>query len=169
MAYLYLSIKMTEKTKTTKIAWVLSYVWGGVAEAWKDNLLDELLKRESEVEMAEKLFKKMRNEFEKTEEEERKIEQLRTIEQGNRIYNKYIQQFKKITRESRYERWPFIEEFKRGLNRGIKKKLAETKSPSSSIEEWQERLVRLDRNQRQSRTEKRILEKNIVYPLGNAS
>ena len=38
------------------------------------------LKRESEVEMAEKLFKKMRNEFEKTEEEERKIEQLRTIE-----------------------------------------------------------------------------------------
>ena len=80
MAYLYLSIKMTEKTKTTKIAWMLSYVWGGVAEAWKDNLLDELLKRESEVEMAEKLFKKMRNEFEKTEEEERKIEQLRTIE-----------------------------------------------------------------------------------------
>ena len=79
-ACLYLSIKMIEKLKVIKIAWVLSYVWGGVAEAWKDNLLDELLKRESEVEMAEKLFKKMRNEFEKTEEEERKIEQLRTIE-----------------------------------------------------------------------------------------
>ena len=162
-------MKITGETEATKMAWVLFYVQGGVAEAWKDNLLDKLLKEESEVEIVEKLFNKMRNEFGETEEEEKKIEQLRTIEQRDRTYDEYIQEFKKITRESRYERWPFIEEFKRGLNRGIKKKLAETKSPSSSIEEWQERLVRLDRNQRQSRTEKRILEKNIVYPLGNAS
>jgi len=37
-------------------------------------------------------------------EEERKIEQLRTIEQGRRTYNKYIQKFKKIARGSSYER-----------------------------------------------------------------
>ena len=46
-----------------------------MAEAWKDNLLDELLKEESEVEIVEKLFNKMRNEFGETEEEEKKIEQ----------------------------------------------------------------------------------------------
>jgi len=61
-----------------------------VAEAWKDNLLDELLKEESEVEIVEKLFNKMRNEFGETEEEEKKIEQLRTIEQRNRTYDEYI-------------------------------------------------------------------------------
>jgi len=33
----------------------------GVVEAWKYNLLDELLKEESEVETAEELFSKMRN------------------------------------------------------------------------------------------------------------
>jgi len=43
-------------------------------------LLDELLKRESEVEMVEELFKKIRSEFGKTEEEKRKVEQLKTIE-----------------------------------------------------------------------------------------
>jgi len=53
-------------------------------------LLDKLLKEESEVEIVEKLFNKMRNEFGETEEEEKKIEQLRTIEQRNRTYDEYI-------------------------------------------------------------------------------
>jgi len=43
-----------------------------VAEAWKDNLLDELLKEESEVKMVKELFKKMKNEFGKTRKKKRK-------------------------------------------------------------------------------------------------
>ena len=35
VAHLYLSMKITEETEATKMAWVLSYVQGGVAEAWK--------------------------------------------------------------------------------------------------------------------------------------
>jgi len=94
------------------VAWVLSYVQGGIAEAWKDNLLDELAKEESEVESAEQLFAKIRNDFEEISEEERKIEQLRTIEQGGRTCDEYVQKFKKVTRGSSYERRPFIKEFK---------------------------------------------------------
>jgi len=139
---------------------------GGVAEVWKDNLLDKLSKKESEVETAEELFSKIRNKFEETAEEEKKVEQLRTIEQGRRMCNEYIQEFK-ITRENGYERWPLIEEFKRGLNGEIRRKLVKAKNPSSIIEEWQERAVRLDRNQRQSRVEKRMLERNVVYLQGN--
>ena len=45
------------------MAWVLLYVQGGVAEAWKDNLLDELAKGESEVEMVEQLFAKIQDDF----------------------------------------------------------------------------------------------------------
>jgi len=63
-----------------------------------------------------------------------------------RTYDKYVQEFKKITRESGYERQPLIEEFKRRLSRGIRRKLAEAKSLSCMIEEWQKRAVRLDRN-----------------------
>jgi len=100
---LYIRIKMTEEAAITQVAWVLSYVQGGVAEAWKDNLLDELAKGESEVESAEQLFTKIRNDFGETSEEERKIEQLRTIEQARRTYDEYVQEFKKVTRRSGYE------------------------------------------------------------------
>jgi len=65
-AHIYIRIKMTEETVMTQVAWVLSYVQGGIAEAWKDNLLDELAKGESEVELVEQLFTKIRNDFGET-------------------------------------------------------------------------------------------------------
>jgi len=167
-AHLYIRMKMTEEAAATQMAWVLSYVQGGIAEAWKDNLLDELAKGESEVESAEQLFAKIRDDFGETSEEERKIEQLRTIEQGGRTCDKYVQEFKKVARGSSYEERPLIEEFKKGLNEAIRRKLAEAEEPPTTIGEWQERAVRLDRNQRQSRAEERVLGKSAVRPGGNA-
>jgi len=67
-------MKMTEEAATTQVAWVLSYVQRGVAEVWKDNLLNELAKGESKVEIVEQLFTKIRNDFGETSEEERKID-----------------------------------------------------------------------------------------------
>ena len=63
-------------------------------------MLDELAKGELEVKSVEQLFTKIRNDFGETSEEERKIEQLRTIEQGGRTCDEYVQEFKKITRGS---------------------------------------------------------------------
>jgi len=166
-ARIYIRMKMTEETATTQVAWVLSYVQGGVAEAWKDNLLDKLAKGESEVELAEQLFTKIRNNFGETLEEERKIEQLRTIEQGERTCDEYVQEFKKIARRSDYEGQPLIKEFKRRLNGAIRRKLAEAEELPTTIGEWQERAVRLDRNQRQSRAEERVLGRNTACPGGN--
>jgi len=168
MARLYIRIKMTEEAAATQVVWVLSYVQGGIAEGWKDNLLDELAKGKSEVESVEQLFMKIRNNFGETPEEERKIEQLRTIEQGGRTYNKYVQEFKKVARGSSYEGRSLIKEFKRGLNGSIRRKLAEAEEPPTTIGEWQERAVRLDRNQRQSRIEERMLGRNAACPGGNA-
>jgi len=67
-------MKMTEVVVATQVAWVLSYVQGEIAEAWKDNLLDELAKGELEVKSAEQLFAKIKNDFGETLEEEKKIE-----------------------------------------------------------------------------------------------
>ena len=53
------------------------------------------------------------------------------------------------------------------MSRVLRKKLAEAESPPSTIEEWQERAVRLDRNQRQSRAEERMLGRNAVHPQRN--
>ena len=135
VAYLYIKMKMTEEAAATQVAWVLSYVQREIVEAWKDNLLDELAKRKSKVESVEQLFTKIRNDFGETLEEERKIEQLRTIEQGGRIYDEYVQKFKKIARGSSYEGRPLIKEFKRGLNGSIRRKLAEAKELPTTIGE----------------------------------
>jgi len=160
-------MKMTDEAATTQVAWVLSYVQGEVTEAWKDNLLDELAKEESEVDTVEKLFTKIRNDFGEMSEEERKIEHLRTIEQRERTCDEYVQKFTKVARGSGYEGRPLIKEFKRGLNRAIRRKLAEAEEPQTTIGEWQERAVRLDRNQRQSRAEERMLERNAARPGEN--
>jgi len=130
--------------------------------------MDELAKGELEVETVEQLFSKIRNDFRKTSEEERKIEQLQTIEQEGRTCDEYVQEFKKVARGSSYEGRPLIEEFKRGLNRTIKRKLAEAEELPTTIGEWQERAVRLDRNQRQSRAKERMLGWNVAHPGGNA-
>jgi len=50
-----------------------------------------------------------------------------------------------------------IEEFKRGINGAIRKKLIEVKSQSSSIEQWYKRAMALDRNWRESKREKERL------------
>jgi len=135
IACLYIRMKMTEKIAATQVAWVLSYVQEGIVKVWKDNLLDKLAKGESEVESVEQLFTKIKNDFGEISEEKRKIEQLRIIEQEERTYNKYVQEFKKVTRGTGYERRPLIEEFKRGLNGGIRKKLAEAEELLTTIGE----------------------------------
>jgi len=70
------------------------------------------------------------------------------IEQKGRICDEYMQELKKVARGSGYKGRPLIEEFKRGLNGAIRRKLAEAEELLTTIEEWQERAVRLDRNQR---------------------
>jgi len=62
-ACLYIRMKMMKEVATTQVAWVLSYVQREIAEAWKNNLLDELAKGESEIESAEQLFTKIRDNF----------------------------------------------------------------------------------------------------------
>ena len=81
------------------------------------------------------MFAKIRNDFGETSEEERKIEQLKTIEQKRRTCNEYVQEFKKIARGSGYEGRPLIEEFKRELNGAIRRKLAKAEEPPTTIEE----------------------------------
>jgi len=108
--------------------------------------LNKLAKRKSEVDTVEKLFTKIGNNFGETSEKERKIEQLQTIEQGGKTCNEYVQKFKKVARGSGYIGRPLIEEFKRRLNRAIRRKLAKAEELPTTIGEWQERAVRLDRN-----------------------
>ena len=46
-----------------------------------------------------------------------------------------------------------VEEFKRGMNGGIRRKLMEAENPPASIEQWYRRATALDRNWRESMKE----------------
>jgi len=71
----------------------------------------------------------------------------------------YVQEFKRATRGSGYEGRPLVEEFKRGMNGGIRRKLMEAENPSASIEQWYKRTTALDRNWKKSKREKERLRR----------
>jgi len=154
---LYLRMKMREATVEEQVFWVLSHVQGGSADVWKENVLEELESGEMEYETAEEFLTTLKKEFGGGEEEAVKVAELRKLEQGGRMMEEFIQEFKRAARGSGYEERPLIEEFKRGMNGGIRRKLMEAENPPASIEQWYRRATALDRNWRESRREEERL------------
>jgi len=64
--------------------------------------LEERRQGLSLVETVEELFTKIREEFREFDEESRKMDELRLLEQGGWTCNEYVQIFKKILRGSGY-------------------------------------------------------------------
>ena len=89
-----MQMRMGQVEERSKISWVLSYMQGGVAE---DNILDEITKETLLVNTVEKLFTKIRQEFGEFDEESRKVDELRVLEQGGKTVDEYVQEFSFIT------------------------------------------------------------------------
>jgi len=132
---LYLKMKMRGISVEEQVQWMLSYVQGGSADVWKENVIEELESGEIEYETAEEFFTNLRKEFGGGEEELVKAAELRRMEQGGKTMKEYVQEFKRTARGSGYEGRPLIEEFKRGMNGGIRRKLMEAENLLTSIEQ----------------------------------
>ena len=155
---LFLRMKMRGNTVEEQVQWVLSYVQGGSADVWKENVMEEIEVGEVEYESAEEFLTSLRKEFGGGEEESVKAVELRKLEQGERTMEEFVQEFKWAARGSGYEGRPLVEEFKRGMNGGIRRKLMESENPPTSIEHWYRRAMALDRNWRKSRREEERLQ-----------
>jgi len=156
---LYIKMKLRGNTVEEQIQWVLTYVQGGSADVWKENVMEELETGEVEYESVEEFFTILRKEFGGGEEESVKAAELRKMEQGGKTMEEFVQEFKRAARGSGYEGRPLVEEFKRGINGGIRRKLMEAENPPTSIENWYRRATALDRNWRESRREEERLKK----------
>jgi len=55
-----------------------------------------------------------------------KMVELKKVKQESRTMEAFVQEFRRVAKESRYEGWPLIEEFKRGMNGVIRQKLIES-------------------------------------------
>ena len=119
--------------------------------------MEELEVREMEYESIEEFFTSMKKEFGGGEKEATKVAELRRLEQGGRTMEECVQIYKRIARGSGYEGRPLVEEFKRGMNGGIRRKLMKVENPPISIENWYRRVTVLDRNWRESRREEERL------------
>jgi len=159
---LYIRIRLREESVEGQVQWILSYVQGETADVWKENVMEELEAGEVEYETAEEFLTSLKKEFGGGEEESVKAAELRKLEQGGRTMEKFIQEFKRAARGSGYEGRPLVEEFKRRMNGGIRRKLMEAENLLTSIEQWYRKAMALDRNWRESRREEERLKKKEV-------
>ena len=155
-------MRLRGNTVEEQVQWVLTYVQGGLADVWKENIMDELESGEVEYESVEEFLTCLRKEFGGGEEESVKVAELRKLEQGGKTMEEFIQEFKRAARGSGYEGRLLVEEFKRGMNGGIRRKLMEAENPPASIEQWYRRATALDRHWRESRKEEERLRKKEV-------
>ena len=154
---LFLRIKLRGATVEEQVQWVLSYMQGGSADVWKENVMEELELEKIEYESAEEFLTSLRKEFGEGEEESVKAAELRKMEQGGKTMEEFAQEFKRAARRSGYKGRPLVEEFKRGMNGRIRRKLIEAENPLASIEQWYRRATALNRNWRESRREEERL------------
>ena len=97
--------------------------------------MEELEIGEIEFESVREFLAEIRREFREGDKELVKVAELKKIEQGGRMMEEFVQDFKRVARESRYEGCPLIEEFKRGMNSSIRRKLMEAENQPGSIEQ----------------------------------
>ena len=154
---LYVKMRLREASVEKQVQWILSYVQGGSADIWKENVMEELETGEIEFESAGEFLAEIRREFGGGDEESVKVAELKKIEQGGRMMEEFVQDFKRVARGSGYEGRSLIEEFKWGMNGSIRRKLMEAENQPATIKHWFKRAIALDRNWRESRREEERL------------
>ena len=102
---------------------------------WKENMLEELEARELEFETVGEFLAEIKKEFGRGEEEVVKVAKLRKLEQGGKIMEEFVQEFKRVARGSGYKGRSLVEEFKRGMNKVIRRRLMEAENQPGSIEQ----------------------------------
>jgi len=98
-------------------------------------MLEELEAGELEFETVGEFLAEIKKEFGGEEEKLVKVVELKKLEQGGRMMEEFVQEFKRAARKSGYEGRLLVEEFKRGMNRVIRRKLIEAKNQPGSIEQ----------------------------------
>jgi len=113
----------------------LSYIQGRSADVWKENIMEDLESRSLSSAIVEKFLSDLKEEFGEGDDEIIKTAELRKVEQGSKTMEKFVQEFKRVVRGSEYEEWLLMEEFKRGMNRVIRRKLIKVERPPRSIDQ----------------------------------
>jgi len=69
--------------------------------------------------MVGEFLKVIKKKFGERDDKSRKVAELKQIEQGDRMMKKFVQEFRRVARESGYKERLLMEKFKREMNRDI--------------------------------------------------
>jgi len=87
-----------------------------------------------EFELTGEFLLTLKKKFREEDKKSVKMAELRRIKQAGKTMEKLMQEFQRVARDSGYKGRMLIEEFKRGINETIRRKLMETERPPTSIE-----------------------------------
>jgi len=87
---LYVRMRLREALVEEQIQWILSYVQGGSADIWKENIIEELKIGEIEFESAGEFLAEIKKEFGGGDEELVKVAELKKIEQEGRTMEEFV-------------------------------------------------------------------------------
>ena len=106
-------------------------------DIWKKNVLKDLEIGELEYVVVGKFLADLKKKILEGDDKMMKMAELKRIKQESRMMEEFVQEFRRVARESSYERWPLVEEFKIEMNRVIRRKLIEVEYqyPLKSIEQ----------------------------------
>ena len=110
-----------------------------------------------EYETVEEFLSEIKKEFGGGDKEIVKVAELKRLEQRGKTIEEFVQEFRRAVRGNEYKERPLVEEFKRGINGTVHQILMESEQQPTSIEQWYNRAVALDRNWRESRRKKEKL------------
>ena len=87
-----------------------------MANVWKENILEDLEGGLLKYKTVEEFLIDIRKEFGGGDEKLVKVIELKKLEQGSKTIEEFMQEFKRVVKESRYERRPLVEKFKRKIS-----------------------------------------------------
>jgi len=98
---------------------------GGLADIWKENVLEVLEAGILEYEIAGEFLADIKKKFGGGDKETVKVAESKRLKQEGNIMEEFVQKFKRTARESGYERRLLIKEFKQSMNRTVQQRLIE--------------------------------------------
>ena len=132
---LYIRNRLAGATVEEQVQWVLLHIQGGSANIWKENILEDLEEGIVEYESVGKFLMILKKEFGGGDEETVKVAELKKLDQEEKTIEEFVQEFKRAARGSGYKEHPLIKEFKKGMNKVIRRKLMEAEDSPGSIEQ----------------------------------
>ena len=103
-------------------------------DIWKENIIENLESRSLSYVIVGEFLSDLKEKLGGEKNEIIKVVELKKVEQRSKIIDKFVQEFKRAVRESKYKERLLIEEFKKGMNGVIRKKFMEAEWPLKSIE-----------------------------------